>query len=526
MKVLVSDSIPDDVVKAMQQEGLSVDVNTGLSQEELISIIPEYDALVVRSGTQVTEEVINAAKNLRFIGRAGVGVDNIDVNAATQQGIIVANAPGGNTVSAAEQTLALLFALARDIPQAVQSVKEGKWERKKFLGTELRGKTLGVIGLGRIGFEVARRAAAMEMNVIGYDPYISKERAEDIGVKLAKLDEVIKKSDIITVHVPKTKETTHLLSKEKFDSMKDGVMILNCARGGIIDEEALYKALENGKVKGAALDVYEQEPPEPDNPLFKLDNVVTTPHLGASTKEAQMGVGLSIANELANFSKGLPVKNAINLPRVDSAEFEYLKPYLTLAQKMGTIASARLGGVFTSVKLTFRGSLAKRKTEYISRSLLAGLFSQIVTDINLVSSMQVAEERGVSIEESKSERSGVYDSLLEITVENQNQSTYISGVCFTKEDYRILKIDKYEVDFVPEGEYVISLHEDKPGVIGRIGRLFGEYNVNIAQMIVGRHGGQGGIQLMLLMVDDTPSEELLREMVKVENIINAVYVSL
>ncbi|MFP3910031.1 MAG: phosphoglycerate dehydrogenase, partial [Archaeoglobaceae archaeon] len=325
MKVLVSDSIPDDVVKTMQQEGLSVDVNTGLSQEELISIIPEYDALVVRSGTQVTEEVINAAKNLRFIGRAGVGVDNIDVNAATQQGIIVANAPGGNTVSAAEQTLALLLALARGIPLACKSVKEGKWERKKFLGTELRGKTLGVIGLGRIGFEVARRAVALEMNVIGYDPYISKDRTEDIGVKLAKLDEVIKKSDMITVHVPKTKETTHLLSKEEFEAMKDGVMVINCARGGIIDEDALYHALENGKVKGAALDVYEQEPPDPHNPLLKLDNVVTTPHLGASTREAQMGVGLTIANELVNFSRGLPVKNAINLPRVDAAEFEYLK---------------------------------------------------------------------------------------------------------------------------------------------------------------------------------------------------------
>lgn len=526
MKVLVSDPVPDEVVTTMQQEGLSVDVNTGLSQEELISIIPEYEALVVRSGTQVTEEIINAGKNLKFIGRAGVGVDNIDVNAATQQGIIVANAPGGNTVSAAEQSLALLFALARNIPLAVQSVKEGKWERKKFLGTELRGKTLGVIGLGRIGYEVAKRAVGLEMNVIGYDPYISKDRAEDIGVKLAKMDEVIKKADIITVHVPKTKETTHLLSNEEFNSMKDGVMVLNCARGGIIDEEALYQALKSGKVKGAALDVYEQEPPDPDNSLLKLDNVVTTPHLGASTKEAQMGVGLTIANEVSNFSRGLPVKNAVNLPRVDSAEYEYLKPYLTLAQKMGTIASARLGGVFTNVKLTFRGNLARKKTEYLTRSLLAGLYSQIVTDINLVSSMQVAEDRGISIEETKSERSGAYDSLLEVIVSNENQSTYIAGVCFTKEDYRILKIDKYEVDFIPEGEYVISLHEDKPGVIGRIGRLFEEYNVNIAQMIVGRHGGQGEIQLMLLMVDNTPTEELLKEMVKVESIINAVYVSL
>lgn len=526
MKVLVSDPIPDEAVEIMRNEGLTVDVNTGLSEEELIKIIPEYDAIIVRSGTKVTEEVIKAAKNLKFIGRAGVGVDNIDVKAATQRGIIVANAPGGNTVSTAEHTFALILSLLRKIPSAVNSVKSGKWERKKFIGTELRGKTIGVLGLGRVGFEVAKRASAFEMNVIAYDPYISKERAEEIGVKLVSFDEVIKKSDIITIHVPKTKETTHLISEKEIESMKDGVFIINCARGGIVDETALYNAIVKNKVRGAAIDVYEKEPPEPDNPLLKLDDVVTTPHLGASTREAQLGVGLTIANEIINFAKGLPVRNAINLPSIEAAEFEYLMPYITLAEKMGIIASARLGGVFNNIKVTFRGKLAEKNTEFVTRAFLMGLFKRILTNINLVSAMPVARERGISVEEGKTEKSDSYESLVEINVENGDKSIYIAGTCFSRDDYRIIKIDKYKVDFIPKGDYIISLHEDKPGVIGKVGTLFGKHNINIAGMIVGRHGGRGGIQLMLLLVDDPPTDEVLNEMVKLESIIDAVHVSL
>jgi len=526
MKVLVSDPIPDEAVEIMRNEGLTVDVNTGLSEEELIKIIPEYDAIIVRSGTKVTEEVIKAAKNLKFIGRAGVGVDNIDVKAATQRGIIVANAPGGNTVSTAEHTFALILSLLRKIPSAVNSVKSGKWERKKFIGTELRGKTIGVLGLGRVGFEVAKRASAFEMNVIAYDPYISKERAEEIGVKLVSFDEVIKKSDIITIHVPKTKETTHLISEKEIKSMKDGVFIINCARGGIVDETALYNAIVKNKVRGSAIDVYEKEPPEPDNPLLKLDDVVTTPHLGASTREAQLGVGLTIANEIINFAKGLPVRNAINLPSIEAAEFEYLMPYITLAEKMGIIASARLGGVFNNIKVTFRGKLAEKNTEFVTRAFLMGLFKRILTNINLVSAIPVARERGISVEEGKTEKSDSYESLVEINVENGDKSIYIAGTCFSRDDYRIIKIDKYKVDFIPKGDYIISLHEDKPGVIGKVGTLFGKHNINIAGMIVGRHGGRGGIQLMLLLVDDPPTDEVLNEMVKLESIIDAVHVSL
>jgi D-3-phosphoglycerate dehydrogenase len=525
MKVLVADPIPNEAIQKMQEEGLVVDVKTGLGEDELIATIPEYDAMIVRSQTKVTKSVINAAKNLKIIGRAGIGIDNIDVNAATHRGIVVVNVPGGNIVSTAEHTLALIFALVRKIPQAVRSVKEGEWERRRFVGMELRGKTLGVIGLGKIGFEVARRARALEMNVLAHDPYISEERAREIGVSLVSLEELIKSSDIITIHVPKTKETERLISKKEFELMKNGAYLINCARGGIVDEAALYDALLSGKIGGAALDVYEEEPPEPNNPLLKLDNVVTTPHLGASTKEAQLSVGLTIAGEILNMAKGLPVRNAVNLPSMDAAEFEYMLPYLELAEKMGKIACAKLEGVFKNVEVTFRGKLAEKNTEFLTRSLLMGLFEHILTNINLVSAMPVARERGVTIEETKSLKSDSYESLLEVRV-GDGKKIYLAGTCFGRDDYRIIKIDHYKVDFVPRGHYIISMHEDKPGVIGRVGTLFGEHNLNIAGMLVGRHGERGGVQLMLLLVDDPPTDKVLSEMVKLEGIIDAIYVYL
>jgi len=525
--VLVSDPIPEEAVLMMKNAGIHVDVNTGLSQDELINIIPEYDGLIVRSQTKVTKEVIEAGKRLKIIGRAGVGVDNIDVRAATQRGIVVANAPGGNTVSTAELALGMIFSAARKIPQAVSSVKTGKWERKKFIGTELRGKTLGIVGLGRIGFEVAKRARALEMNVVAFDPYIGRERAKEVGVKLVSLEELIRVADFITIHVPKTKDTEKMFSKEQFRLMKDGVYIINCARGGIVDEEALYEALINGKIAGAALDVYEREPPDPENPLIKLDNVVTTPHIGASTKEAQISVGLAIAEEMINVSKGLPVKNAVNLPSLDPREFEKIIPYITLAEKMGKIASARLNNAVSRTRIIFKGGISKYDTNYITRAFLMGLLKEILgSNINLVSSMPVARERGIVIEEAKSESTENYESVIEVTVSGDGGEITIEGTCFGKEDYRITRIDKYKVDFIPKGHYIISIHEDKPGVIGRVGTLFGENKINIAGMIVGRHGKPGGIQLMLLLVDDPPSEEVLQKMVELDGIIDATYVEL
>lgn len=527
MKVLVAEPISNEAIEFMKENGLQVDVKTGMEREELIKIISEYDAIIVRSQTKVDSAILESAKKLKIIGRAGVGVDNIDINAATQRGIVVVNAPGGNTISTAEHAIALILAAARRIPQADRSVKEGKWERKKFMGIELRGKTVGVVGLGRVGFEVAKRCKALEMNVVAFDPYVSKERAEQIGAKLVDLDTLLSVSDIITIHVPRTKETIGLIGKEKFEKMKDGVIIVNAARGGIVDEKALYEAIKSGKVFAAGIDVYEKEPPDPDNPLLKAENVVTTPHIAASTREAQLNVGMIIAEDIVNLSKGLPVRNAVNLPSIEPAEFEYMMPFLKLAEKMGKIASTRLGGAIKMVKVTCSGKLASKNTEFVTRALLKGLFEPILgNEINLVSAKPVAVERGITVEESKVDSSEYYESLLEVVVESDGKEMYLAGTAFGNE-YRILKIDVYNVNFVPEGHYVISLHEDKPGVIGRVGTLFGKNNINIAGMIVGRSGDKpGGIQLMLLLVDDPPTEEVLREMVKLDGIIDATYVEL
>ena len=527
MRVLVASNIAEDAIELMRKEGLDVDVRAGISEEELENIIGEYDALIVRSSPKVTKEIIEKGKNLKIIGRAGVGVDNIDLEAATQHGIVVVNAPGGNTISTAELTIGMIIAAARKIPQADRSVKDGKWERRKFVGVELRGKTLGVIGLGRVGYEVARRAKAFDMNVIAYDPYISEDRAREIGVKLVSFEELIEKSDIITIHVPKTKDTENMISEREFEKMKDGVIIINCARGGIVNEQALVKAIKSGKVYAAALDVYSKEPPDKDNELLKLENVITTPHIGASTREAQKNVGLIIAEDIINMYRGYPVKNAVNLPSLKPEDFEYLTPYLKLAEKMGKIAAARLGGNFEKVKITCRGKLANKETDYLTRAVLKGLLEYILgPNINLVSAKAIAKERGIEVEESKSEKTDSYESILEVEVKGK-KSIYLAGTSFGRNDYRIIKIDKYKMDFVPKGHCIISLHEDKPGVIGRVGTLFGKNNINIAGMIVGRYGDKpGGVQLMFLLVDDPPTEEVLEQMTKLDGIIDATYIYL
>jgi len=424
MKVLVADPISEEAIVLMRNAGLEVDFRPDISYEDLLSSIQEYDALIVRSRTKVTREVIERGKRLKIIGRAGVGVDNIDVQAAAERGIIVVNAPGGNTVSAAEHTIGLLLAVARKIPQADRSVKEGRWERKKFMGVELRGKTVGIIGLGRVGYEVARRLRAFEVNILAYDPYVSEERARSVGAKLVSLEDVLKRSDIITIHVPKTKETENMISYREFEMMKDGVIIVNTARGGIVNEKALYEAIVRGKVAGAALDVYEKEPPDPDNPLLKLENVVTTPHIGASTKEAQISVGMIIAEEMINFSRGFPVRNAVNLPSIEPGEYGFLMPYVELAEKMGKIIAARMGGAFRRVRVTYRGKIAGKNTEFVTRALLKGMLGGILGgSINLVSALHVARERGIAVEEAKTEDVEHYESLVEVTVENGKQST-------------------------------------------------------------------------------------------------------
>ncbi|MDW7990045.1 MAG: phosphoglycerate dehydrogenase [Archaeoglobaceae archaeon] len=527
MKVLIVEQISEEALEFMKTHGLEVDVKLGLKKEEILNIIQDYDAIVVRSQIKVDREMIERGKKLKIIARAGVGVDNIDVETATQHGIIVVNAPGGNTISTAEHTIALMFAVARKIPQAYLSMKERKWERKKFVGIELRGKTVGVIGLGRVGYEVARRCKALDMNVIAFDPYISSDRAQKIGVKLVDLKTLLKESDIITLHVPKTKETVGMIGKKEIELMKDGVIIINTARGGIIKEENLLDGLKSGKILGVGFDVYEEEPPNFDGQIFKFENVVTTPHIAASTKEAQQSVGRIIAEDIVCVAKGLPAKNAVNLPPIEPAEFEFLVPYATLAEKMGKIATSRLGGVIKRVRVIFSGKIAEKSTEFVVRALLKGLMEKTLgVGINIVSAKSIAEERGIRVETTILGKSEHYESLLEVEIEGEISKIYFAGTCFGKE-YRLLKIDVYHVNFVPKGHYVISLHEDKPGVIGRVGTLFGKNNINIAGMIVGRSGDKpGGVQLMLLLVDDPPSDEVLQDMTKLDGIIDATYVEL
>ncbi|MEM1578303.1 MAG: phosphoglycerate dehydrogenase [Archaeoglobaceae archaeon] len=527
MKVLVAEQISEEAVEWLRKEGLEVDVKLGLKKDEILDIIHDYDALIVRSQIKVDRDILERARSLKIIARAGVGVDNIDLETATQKGVIVVNAPGGNTVSTAEHAIALMFAVARKVPQAYLSMKSKKWDRKRFLGFELRGKTVGIIGLGRVGYEVAKRCKALEMNVIAYDPYISVERAQKIGVKLVNLQTLLKESDIITIHVPKTKETVGLIGKKEIELMKKDVIIINTARGGIIDEKALVEGLESGKIWGVGIDVYEKEPPDFESPIFKFENVVTTPHIAASTREAQLIVGKIIAEDIINLAKGLPVKNAVNFPPIEPAEFDFIMPYATLAEKMGKIANSRLGGAVKRVKLTFSGKIAEKNKDFIVRAMLKGLLEKTLgMGINLVSAKSIAEERGIKVEIAVIERSEHYESLLEAEVEGENGRIYFAGTSFGKE-YRLLKIDVYHVNFVPKGHYIISLHEDKPGVIGRVGTLFGRNNINIAGMIVGRSGDKpGGVQLMLLLVDDPPSDEVLREMTKLDGIIDATYVEL
>jgi D-3-phosphoglycerate dehydrogenase len=416
-KVLVSDPISDAGVEIMRKVA-EVDVRTGLAKEELIAIIGDYDALAVRSETKVTADVLAAAKKLRIIGRAGVGVDNIDVPGATAAGIVVVNSPEGNTIAAAELTMAMLLALARSIPQADAGMRAGKWERKKFMGMELRAKTLGVVGLGKIGGEVARRARAFDMNVIAYDPFATEERANDYGATLASLDQIYRESDIITVHVPLNDQTRNMISTDQLAIMKDGVRIINCARGGVVDEAALAEALNSGKVGGAAFDVFTKEPIDPENPLNGIANCILTPHLGASTEEAQVLVAIDIAEQIADVLRGKPARSAVNLPSVSADALERAKPYTELAEKLGKLIgqlSVDMNGVGTpieAVEVKFEGDFTGIPTGAVTRAALVGLLTPVLSDpVNLVNAPGLAKSRGIQVTESQSDHLGECQKL-------------------------------------------------------------------------------------------------------------------
>ncbi|MCG1012913.1 phosphoglycerate dehydrogenase [Tepidanaerobacter sp. GT38] len=521
MRVLICDDLAQEGIDILKEE-FDVDIKTKLSEDELVEIIPNYAAIVVRSATKVTKKVIENS-NLKVIGRAGVGVDNIDVDTATQKGILVVNAPEGNTIAASEHTIALLMAAARNIPAAVMSLKNKKWDRKKFMGVELRGKTLGVVGLGRIGKDVAIKAIGLGMNVIAYDPYVIKEHVENINVKVADLETVLKEADFLTFHVPVTKSTYHMIDKERINMMKDRVIIINCARGGIIDEAALYEGLVSGKIAACALDVFEQEPPL-DSPLIDLPNVIATPHLGASTAEAQINVAVDVAKDIIRALKGEMVKNPVNMISIRPEEYKEIKPFMELAEKMGSIYTQLKNGRISEVEMIYSGKVGKFDVRPITTAGIKGILTNILQiPANVVNAYFLAKERGIKIIEKKvsKDQDAPGTVILKITTDKGVGS--ITGTVFGKDEQRIVAVDEYKIDLIPEGFALMSFHRDRPGIVGEVGTLLGQNDINIAYMQLGRKSYRGEA-LMVLGVDEEIPESVLNKIRQIKDIADAVFI--
>lgn len=514
-KVLVSDPISDLGIQQLHDAAdVTVDKKTGLSEDELCTIIGEYDALLVRSQTKVTGRIMAAGSRLKVIGRAGVGVDNIDLEAATERGIVVINAPDGNTISTCEHTFAMMMAVARSIPQAYAKTIRGEWDRKSFVGVELRNKVLGVIGMGRIGSEVARRAKAFGMEVIGYDPFLTEERAEKMGVRLGTVNEVAKEADFITVHTPLTNETRYIINTEQFNLMKKGVRIINCARGGIIHEGALVQAVEDGIVAGAAFDVFEEEPPTKDHPFLNHPKIIVAPHLGASTVEAQENVAIDVSEEVLHILRDEPFKNAVNMPPVPGPVLTKLQPYFTLGEKMGSIIAQISEGAVQEITVNFSGELAEVDTAPLLRYMIKGVLSHhLGSEVNIVNSLHLAKSRDLHIVRQKSTATKGFTNLISISVRTNKEERKIAGTLLNGYGARIVEIDQYPVDIPPEGNLLLISHVDKPGIIGRLGTLLGNNDVNIATMQVGRKI-IGGAAIMVLTVDKPVSKEVKEQLLQ------------
>ncbi|HKB18553.1 MAG TPA: phosphoglycerate dehydrogenase [Candidatus Dormibacteraeota bacterium] len=518
-KILVADPLAEDGLERLRKAG-EVTVVSKLAEAELIRQIPEFDALVVRSETRVTAPVIAAGRKLRVVGRAGVGVDNIDVSAATQKGILVVNAPRGNIVAAAEHTIALLFALARWVPQADASVKRGEWTRGKFVGVEVRGKTLGVVGLGNVGSEVAKRAHGLEMDVIAYDPVVSVERAELFNVALVTLPELLERADFVTLHVPLVESNRNLIGAAELSRMKPSARLINTARGGIVDESALAEALESGRLAGAAADVFESEPPGDDR-LFKLPNFIATPHIGASTAEAQVSVAFDVAEEVAAVLAGDLPRFAVNAPALAPEELAYLRPFANLTERLAALHAQLFGGRVGAIELDFEGELAEHDVNLLVASAIKGVLQAFTEErINTVNARLIAGNRGIKLVERRSRSHSSYASL--VTVRMQGHE--IAGTVLMGEP-RAVRIDSFRVDLVPEGRFLVSRHEDRPGVVGRVGSILGEHDVNIASMQVGRDAPRANA-MMILAVDDRVSSDVLSRLREVEGMSDLRYVEL
>jgi len=520
MKILITDPVDPQCSEILRAEGFHVDVRTGLQPSEVQSAIPEYEALIVRSSTDVTPDIIHAGTKLKVIGRAGAGVDNIDVQAATRHGIIVMNTPGGNTISTAEHTMSLLLALARNIPQAHQSLQKGKWERKAFIGTELAGKTIGVLGLGKVGKEVARRCLAFDMVVLGYDPVVSREAASKLNIELLDLQQVLKRSDFVTVHTPLNEETRGLLGEETLSLCKPGVRIINCARGGIVDETALRKALERGHVAGAALDVYENEPPG-DNPLLQHPHVVATPHLGASTEEAQEKVAVQIAHQVADVLHGRGVSGSVNADAIQLSMQGDLQPYLVLAEKLGALTAQLMQGKLRAVNVVMSGDVLQKSGPVILAAVLKGIFESLLSEpVNYINAPLIAQERGILSSDSRERENIVYTNLVRVQYETDKEKRVLNGTVFGHHNVRVVGLDSFHFEVNPEGHMLFYYNADRPGMLAAVGTILSKENINIAGVALGR-SAVGGKALTIMNLDNSFSQGVLEKILKIEGVSEA-----
>jgi D-3-phosphoglycerate dehydrogenase len=521
--ILVSDDVNESKLEPLKAAGFTVEKRVGLKGDELVEAVRDIDGLVVRSETKVTAQIMESASRLRVIGRAGVGVDNIDVGAATVRGIVVMNAPDGNTMTTAEHTLALLLALARRVPQGDASLKAGRWERKRFVGVELRGKTLGIIGLGRIGRVVASRAQGFEMKVVAFDPFVAPEQARDAEIELATLEDVCARADFITVHTPMTAETRGLIGAREFALMRPGVRVINCARGGLIDESALYAAIREGRVAGAAIDVFEQEPPPADHPLLALEEVIVTPHLGASTREAQEGVALTVAEQMRDYFLTGALRGAVNAPSMGAQELSALQPYIDLAGRLGRFQAQLVDDPVREVAIEYAGEVAAMDAAPVTRAFLAGLLKNMSARVNSVNALIIAEERGIAVADTY--KRGVVPGEMTPAVRTRVVTTAgertASGALFGPQgDGRITELDGFRVEAVPAGYMLVTRSNDVPGVIGRVGTTLGERGVNISRFHLGRRE-RGGDAIAVIETDAPLDDGTLSAIRSIEQVISA-----
>lgn len=526
IKILVSDSLSKHGVEILQKAGFQVDVKTKLSKEELLKEIKQYDGLIIRSATRVTAEVVAAADRLKVVGRAGSGLDNVDQAAATKRGIVVMNTPGGNTVTTAEHTMSMICSMARRIPQATGSMKASKWEKDKFMGVELYGKTLGIVGFGQIGGYLSKLAQGFSMTVIAYDPYLAPEKAQKMGIEVLELSEVFRRADILSVHTPLTAETKSLINAATIAQMKPGVMVVNCARGGIINEADLVEALKTKRVAAAAFDVFEEEPVKPDNALLALDNFICTPHIGASTAEAQENVAIGIAEQIVDyFTKGV-ARGAVNVPSVPPELLPQLQPYLALAEKVGSLQAQLCEGGIERVTVEYNGEVASLLVAPLTIAVLKGLLTPILEDaVNYVNAPVIAKDRGIEVKEVKGGDTGDFTSMIRVRVEAGKKTHRMAGTLYSRKDPRIVEIDNFQVEVVPEGHMLLLQNIDRPGVIGTVTSVLGQHDVNIARMQCSREE-RGGNALLIIGLDAPLPSGMLQTIKQGPNILSVKLVDL